>query len=66
MVKVKALNVGEDFIYNSRRYCLVEFNGKENEVIAVQIKYNELGSIGNPVVSFDINEDVRFKPRDNS
>lgn len=63
---IENLWVGADFIYQDKRWCLVEFNGREEECIAVKIEYDEPHVTGNPVCSFPYGELVEYCKRGNT
>ena len=61
--EIQNLWLGEDIIFDNRRYCILEINGKKKEVIAIQMTYNHPASLGNPIVNFPFGELVEFLPR---
>ena len=54
---------GADFIFKKRRYCLLEIEPDEEEVIAVKISYDEPIVTGNMVVTFSRFTRVEYCPR---
>ncbi len=51
---------GADFIFINQRYCILEINPDEEEVIAVKIIYDEPIVTGNPIVNFNSSEKVEY------
>ena len=66
-MKVNDLCAGEHFEYYGRVYCILEFNPYDEttneEALVVQIKYKGPNAIGNPVVTIDSNEEIKFIER---
>lgn len=63
-VNIEELWIGEDFTCNNgERYCLIELDGKEGEAIAVHFRYNEIGAMGNCLVSFPYGTEVCYLKR---
>ena len=63
MIQIEKLWNGADFIFSNQRYCILEMHGKEKEVIATKITYDEPHVTGNVIVSFDFNQKVEYCPR---
>lgn len=62
-MKIEELWSGADFVYNEQRYCVLEINGKEKEVLATKITYDESHVTGNLIVSFDYGQEIEYCPR---
>jgi len=52
--------VGADFIYKKQRYCFIETNFNEKEILAVKINYDEPKVTGNAILSFPIDTEVEY------